>query len=98
MDKSRLPDTLPKPERTLEMLNEVPIEFTFREAWDEVKGLAIYSHPPFLRQDLKKLADAGILRETEDGWRKVESDGSSSSGLQASAPLAFNVRKPPFNQ
>jgi hypothetical protein len=73
MQKSKIPGTMPDPDRLHAMLEAVPTEFTTGQACEAAKAAGHTASERTLRKDLKKAADAGLLEDLSHGkWKLLE--------------------------
>jgi repressor of nif and glnA expression len=74
MQKSKIPGTMPDPERLYVMLENVPREFTSGQAFEAAKAEGYEeTSERTLRKDLNKAAEAGILEDLSHGkWELLE--------------------------
>jgi hypothetical protein len=74
MQKSKIPGTMPDPDRLYAMLQTVPVQFTTGQAFEAARaeGYGDTSERT-LRKDLTRAAEAGILEKLSHGkWEKLE--------------------------
>jgi len=94
MQKSKIPGTMPNPERLYVMLKNLPSEFTSGQACEAAKAEGYgETSERTLRKDLKKAAEAGILEKLSHGkWKKLEAGSTELRTRLGLSLLSATVR------